>query len=39
MAAKHFVMEISEQKNLSGATDPPSILQEMTLTFLIVCGL
>lgn len=38
-AAKRLVMEIREQKNLNGATDLPSILQEMTLTFLIVCGL
>lgn len=39
LAAKRLVMAIREQKNLNGATDPPSILQEMTLTFLIVCGL
>lgn len=35
---KHLMIEIRAQKNLNGATDPPSILQEMTLTFQIVCG-
>lgn len=38
LAMKRLMIEIRTQKNLSGATDPPSILQEMTLTFQIVCG-
>lgn len=39
LAMKHLMIEIREQRNPDGATDPPSILQEMTLTFQIVCGL